>query len=103
MQSRLAEALFWFHVFLVVCVVTSGFWLSFWMVALIMVLHRLQFLLLKGCVLSQIQEKIEPFPQDMGFLQYAWFRFTGIRIDARQGKFLDVALVCTPILVSLFR
>ena len=95
--------IFWFHVFLVGCVVASGLWLSFWIVTMIMVLHRLQFLLLKGCVLSHLQEKIEPFPNGMCFLQYAWFRITGIRIDEKQGRWLDVALMCAPIVVSLLK
>jgi len=103
MKSRFAELLFWFHVFLVACVVASGFWLSFWLVALMMALHRLQFLLLKGCVLSQWQEKLEPFPKGMCFLQYAWYRITGFEIDARQERWLDAALICTPIVVSLLR
>jgi hypothetical protein len=103
MQSRVAEIVFWFHVVLVICVVSSGFWLSFWIVTFIMVLHRAHFFLFKGCILSRLQEKIEPFPNDMCFLQYAWFRITGIRIDAKQKRLLDVALICTPIVVSLLK
>lgn len=103
MKVWLAEAVFWTHLFLIGCVMASGIWLSFWMVALVMALHRLQFLVFRGCVLSHLQDKLKPFPKGMGFLQYAWFRLTGHEISLRQENVLDAALVCVPLMVSLMK
>ena len=103
MRSKLAELVFWFHVFLIGCVLSLGLWFSVWIVVAIMVMHRIQFLALRGCVLSQLQERLEPLPSGMSFLQYAWFRFTGMKITARQEQVLDAVLVCTPILIAMFK
>jgi hypothetical protein len=103
MQSKLAEAVFWFHIFLIGCVLSLGLWLSVWMVIAVMVGHRLQFMAFKGCLISKWQDRLEPFPEGMGFLQYAWFRFTGMRISVAQENMLDAVLVATPIVVALMR
>jgi hypothetical protein len=103
MQFKLAEVLFWFHWLLIGCVVTSGLWLSVWMVIGIMALHRLQFIVLGGCVLSQWQERIQPFPEGMSFLQYTWFRATGQRINLAQEHVFDAVLVGIPIVLALIR
>ncbi|HVM90909.1 MAG TPA: hypothetical protein VMU11_03370 [Verrucomicrobiae bacterium] len=103
MQPKLAEAVFWLHLFLVACVLSLGLWFSVWMVLAVMFMHRLQFMAFRGCLLSKLQNRLQPFPEGMGFLQYAWFRFTGIRISAAQENVLDAVLVCTPIVVALMR
>lgn len=101
-NARLSECVFWLHVAAVAGVILSGVWMPLWMVVGLLIIHRMQFMYFGGCLLSRLQHRLKPFPPEMGFLELAWFRLTGFRIDFHQGKALDAAIVSATLVIAIF-
>lgn len=100
-NAYLSECVFWVHAAAVVGVILSGIWLPFWTVVALLIIHRLQFMYFGGCLLSKLQHHFKPFPPEMGFLEFACYRFTGRSLDLKQGKALDAAIVCATLVVAI--
>jgi len=95
------EFLFWLHVFLVLGYLCLGLFFSFWIVAIVVLAHRLHYKIFNGCVLSKLQRKAKGLADDQFFLQEAVRRFFRINITPKTAEIIDYSIAGSTLLLSL--
>ena len=95
------EFLFWLHVCLVVGYLSLGLFFSFWIVAIVVLAHRLHYKIFDGCILSKLQKKVKGLAEDRFFLQEAVWRFLRVEISPRTANVIDYSIAVCTLLISL--
>lgn len=92
-QELISEALFWSHVGIILFALFVGLFIPWWVWAIMAAGHRLQAIVLGGCVFSKLERLAGSFNQKTDFIQHMVKRFFGKNISARQSKMTDYGLV----------
>ena len=100
-KKRINSILFWFHSGVIVFCLFLGLFVSLQILLFIISVHRIHFFVFNGCIISKLHHRLNGFPEDMSFLQFAFFKFSGKRISKEQGHVLDFVLVFLSIGIAI--
>jgi len=95
------KILFWFHSGVIIFGIFIGLFFSLQAVLLIILLHRVHFFVFSGCIISKLHYRLNGIPNNMSFLQFAFFKFSGKKITEKQSHFLDFVLVFVSISIAI--
>jgi len=100
-QKILIDFLFWLHMGIIIFGVFMGFFLPFYLVLLLVSLHRMQFFIFHDCLLSKAQKRVRGLSQKEHFLQFAVRKMFRRKISKHGAKRLDYALVLSSIAIAI--
>ena len=103
MNKIILESLFWLHMIIIIIGVLMGLVLPLPVVLIIVIIHRLQFLLFDDCLLSKYQKQLQGISQHTHFLQFAVKKIFNKNINDKQSHWLDYGLVGAALVIAIIR
>jgi len=101
-SKAVVDLLFVFHILFIIFGVFMGIFLSFPVVIMLILLHRMQFFIFNDCLLSKLQKRSRGLPPDTHFLQFVVLKIFNKKISEQQSKQLDYTLVLLSVTIAVF-
>lgn len=94
------EFLFWLHVLLILVYIYLGFFVSFWVVFFVFLIHRIHLKIFGGCIITKLQKKKQHIQEELVFFQVAVKRFFSRDIDLKTVDIIDYGVACLALLIA---
>lgn len=97
----ISELLFWFHTLIVLILIFAGLFVSVWWVVLIIVLHRAQLIIFRGCIITKFEEREGGIGKGEAYFHLATKRFFGINLSRHGVRLLSLAVSATGLILAI--